>query len=464
MTKNDVPNWVKDAIFYQIFPERFANGDKSNDPDNTVSWGTDPTRQNFFGGDLQGIIDHIPYLKDLGISAIYLNPIFKGRTNHKYDTCNYFKIDPRFGSKKTFRTLIEKAHQEDIKVILDAVFNHCGAGFWAFEDVKEKGPSSEYAPWFFINNHPIKKDPLNYQTAGCTWYLPKLNVEHPEVREHLLNVATYWIEEFEIDGWRLDIPWKVPYGFWVEFREEVKALNPNAYIVGEVWRDSIPWTRGDTCDGVMNYTLREYVLDYCVHQTMDAEDFDYEVANLRKNHGEWAPFQLNLLGSHDTPRFLTLCENDVKKAVVAWTFVFTYIGSPMIYYGDEIGLEGGNDPDCRRSMPWDETQWNKEIYNLYRKLISLRKKHPALRTGSFKTLKVFNGVYVYLRHQEDENIIVILNPRGAYNHIKIPLQNISSHKRTWKDLLNSDLSYPVEDGSIIIDKLPAKSALILYPK
>ena len=225
MNNYHAPEWVKDAIFYQIFPERFANGDKNNDPAWVSPWGTTPTPLTFCGGDLQGILDHLPYLSDLGINALYLTPVFAARSNHKYDTADYFQVDPGFGDQALLKKLVDSAHQSGIRVVLDAVFNHCGDGFWAFQDVIQKGASSPYTNWFFTNSFPIQPAPPNYQTCGGAGFLPKLNINNPQVREHLLRVATYWLEEVGMDGWRLDVPWKSvyfgvhsPMPFWITSR------------------------------------------------------------------------------------------------------------------------------------------------------------------------------------------------------------------------------------------------------
>jgi len=373
MSKNYIePNWVKDSIFYQIFPERFCNGDFDNDPSNKVNWTDMPNRDNFFGGDLRGIIEKLLYLKKLGINAIYLNPIFEAGKNHKYDTWDYLSVDPSFGKEPELIELVNKAHSLNIKVILDGVFNHCGDGFWAFK---------------------INKNPVNYQTVGGCEYLPKLNINNPETRKYLFEAISYWTKNIKIDGWRLDVPWKIDFDFWVEFRKLVKKINSESYLVGEIWRDPEFWIFNDRFDGVMNYKLRDLIIDFCIKDFIDAEDFDYELRYLSKIMGQKIYFMLNLLSSHDTPRILTLANNNISKVILAITFLMTYMGTPMIYYGDEIGMEGDNDPDCRRTMIWNKMLWNKKINNVYKKLINLRLKHPSLRIGKFKTLLVFNRFY-----------------------------------------------------------------------
>lgn len=462
MISYTAPEWVRDSVFYQIFPERFANGDPTNDPPGVVNWGSRPTRENFFGGDLQGIINHLPYLENLGVTALYLTPIFKARSNHKYDTCDYLSVDPAFGTNQLLRKLVDASHKRGIRVILDAVFNHCGDGFWAFEDVMRKGALSRYADWFYTTSFPICQDPPGYQTCGGVGYLPKLNVSKPEVQDYLLKVSTYWLQECGINGWRLDVPWKISLDFWRTFRDAVKRVNPDAYIVGEIWRDPSPWLEGDTCDGIMNYPLRDYILDYCVRTTMDAEDFDYVTSRLREIYGPSAPFHLNLLGSHDTTRLITLCNNDVDRAILAIATMFTAIGVPMIYYGDETGLIGENDPDCRRCMIWNDRAWNSRILNVYSLLIRARHEHPALRSGTFERLWVFNGVYAYRRYWDNDEVIVILNPREKRRHVKVPLPRRASMRKKWRDLFTGEV-FLYNEGHLLVEKMPSKTALILFP-
>ena len=463
MNESFSPDWVQDAVFYEIFPERFYDGDPTNDPPGTRPWGGSPTRDSFFGGDLHGILEKLSYLDNLGVDALYLTPIFRARTNHKYDTCDYLAIDPAFGSMDLLRDLVAEAHRRGIRIILDCVFNHCGDGFWAFEDVRQRGARSPYADWFLIDSHPVRPEPANYQTCGGAGYLPKLNVQNPAVQDYLLQVAAHWLKEAEVDGWRLDVPWKVPFDFWRAFRRTVKGVNPDAYIVGEVWRDGRLWLQGDTCDGIMNYRLRDYVLDFCVRDTMDAEDFDIEIAWLRQDHEHAVPFQLNLLGSHDTPRLLTICEGNVDRMILALVFQFTYLGAPMIYYGDEVGMEGDNDPLCRGTMIWDKDRWNSQLHETYRRLIQIRKQHPALRRGVFEPLRVFNAVYAYHRQREEDDVVIVMNPRQARSEFAIPLRRVARANGRWRDFL-SRKTYRVQQGYLQIDRLPACSALILGPE
>lgn len=452
------PAWVVDAVFYQIFPDRFCNGDPSNDPAGVEPWGALPTRSNWLGGDLQGIIARLGYLQDLGINALYLNPVFRARTNHRYDTCDYFQVDPILGSNAVLKALVAEAHRRSMRVILDGVFNHCGDGFWAFEDLVARGPASPYADWFHVRSYPISAADQSYYTCGGAPYLPKLNLDHPPVQEYILKVACYWLQEAGIDGWRLDVPFKVPFAFWRKFRRMVKAINPDAYLVGEVWREAAPWVQGDIFDGTTNYRLRELILDYVATSVLDAEDFAFEVEMLTQAHGAAAPTMLNLLGSHDTPRILTVLNGDVNRLLIALTFLMTTTGAPLVYYGDEVGLPGGADPDCRRAMEWDPARWNMRIHRAYRRLIALRHAHPALRRGRTQKLFTFEGVYAYRRVYAGDEVVVILNPRSSLRNVILPLGGAV----VWRDAFTGQEHVAIE-GEIRLDCVAAHSFTLLVP-
>ena len=401
--------WVEDAIFYQIFPDRFYNGDLTNDPLNTDPWGGIPSRTNFFGGDLKGIIDKLSYLESLGVNAIYLTPIFNANTNHKYDIIDYYKIDSHFGDKKIFDKFLESAHTRGIHIVLDAVFNHVGYDFWAFRDVIKFGESSPYVNWFYIEDLPVTKAPIpNYATYENAHYLVKLNIHNPEVRDYLYDVARYWTQK-GIDGWRLDVPYLMNHRFWKGFHKIVKKINPEIYIVAEIWGKSTDWLKGDECDGAMNYRLRDITLDFFINKKLNASTFNKKLASLRKeNPGETVYNMLNLLSSHDTPRFLTLCKGNKQLFKLGVAFLFTYIGTPMIYYGDEVGLTGENDPGCRGTMVWEHSKQDQKLLEWYRHLIRIRKAHSALRRGTFRKVFASNDVYVFERQHDIDQVIVFL--------------------------------------------------------
>lgn len=410
------PAWVKDAVFYQIFPERFANGDPSNDPENVQKWGGKPTPANFFGGDLQGVIDHLDHLSELGINAVYFTPLFEATTNHKYDTRDYLKIDPHFGSNEKLKELVEACHKRGIRVLLDAVFNHAGKTFPPFVDVLEKGADSKYADWFHVREFPLRvEDGIpTYETFAFEPIMPKLNTEHPEVKKYLLEVARYWIEEVGIDGWRLDVANEVDHAFWREFRHTVKAANPDAYILGEIWHDSLAWLQGDQFDAVMNYPFTNAVLDFFAKGTLDAAGFANAIGKqLAAYSQQVTETAFNLLDSHDTPRLLTLCKGDERKMRLAALFQLTYPGAPCIYYGDEVGMDGAGDPDCRKCMIWDEAEQNRDLFAFYKQAIALRKEHPALRSTDVRFLQAEAGGHVlaYERRSADggERFVLALN-------------------------------------------------------
>lgn len=454
--KSSIPEWVYDTVFYQIFPDRFCNGDPANDPNMVSRWGDAPTRENYFGGDLKGIVDRLDYLQNLGINGLYLNPIFKAQTNHRYDTSDYYQIDPALGDLNDFKELVAQIHSRNMRIILDGVFNHCGIGFAPFADVMEKGNQSAYANWFYPLSYPLSRESVNYITCGGCEYLPKLNHDHPDVKRFILDVAAYWTKETGIDGWRLDVPFKIKPAFWREFRKVVKNINPQAYLVGEVWREASPWIQGDTFDGVTNYRLKEIILDYVLTHVLDAEDFGYELDTLISAHGPNGIGMLNLLGSHDTERILTKMQGNLALLRIALTLQMTLPGIPMVYYGDEVGLTGGNDPDCRRCMPWDESQWNQQMHQDVCRLISLRHQHPALSHGKPQQLFFYNGVLAYKQQYQNDEVIIVTNAREETNNVIIPAQSKNTH---WIELF-SQAKINTRDGKIIIDHLPAQTAMV----
>jgi glycosidase len=411
-----VPEWVQDAIFYQIFPDRFANGDPSNDPPNVQRWGAAPTTWGFQGGDFQGICDHFDYLVDLGINAIYLNPVFQATTNHRYNATDYYAIDPKLGTLADFRRFLDLAHHHGVRVVLDGVFNHCGRGFFAFNDILENQDHSPYLNWFHVKNFPVDAYGPGDAKDYLGWWgikgLPKFNTGNPLVRKYLLDVARYWID-LGVDGWRLDVPNEIDDDdFWLSFRQVVKASNPDAYILGEIWTMDRRWVGDAHFDGLMNYPFRDAVLRLLQTGTLDIPHFMNKLEELilfyppQNNHAMYVP-----LGSHDTERLMTKLENDLAKVRLALLLQFTFPGAPAVYYGDEIGLTGGKDPDCRAAFPWNESTWNRELRSWVKQLIELRKANSALRRGEFARLCAdpANGCCAYLRTDDQQNILVLVN-------------------------------------------------------
>lgn len=406
------PEWVKDTVWYQIFPERFANGNKSLDPEGTLEWGSaEPTPENFFGGDLEGVINHLDYLKELGITGIYFTPVFHAFSNHKYDTIDYMEIDPQFGTKETLKKLVEEAHNRGIKVMLDAVFNHSGYHFKPFQDLLQNGEASKYKDWFHPHSLPLDEQNLNYDAFGYVSSMPKLNTKNPEVRDYLLTVAKYWIEECGIDGWRLDVANEVDFDFWRSFRKTVKNEKEDAYILGEIWHDSMPWLRGDQFDAVMNYPFLTAILEMFAEETLEPSRFAEKMTKVYHMYPHTVnKAAFNLIGSHDTPRILTECQGDLAKVKQIYTILLTFTGTPCIYYGDEIALDGGQDPGCRKCMPWDEEEQDRDMFEHVQRLIALRKENPVLANeGDLLFVHIDSEVVMYKRESEKADAYILIN-------------------------------------------------------
>ncbi|XEC94640.1 alpha-glycosidase [Paenibacillus tarimensis] len=430
------PDWVKEAVFYQIFPDRFANGDPANDPDGTEPWGEMPTPSNFFGGDLQGVIDHLDHLSVLGINVIYFTPVFEATTNHKYDTRDYMKVDPQFGTNETMKQLVEACHARGIRVLLDAVFNHSGGTFAPFLDVVKNGECSPYKDWFHIKQFPalVHSGKPSYHAFAFEPHMPKLNTQHPEVKAYLLEAARYWIEDIGADGWRLDVANEVDHRFWRDFRDVVKKANKDAYILGEVWHDSMMWLQGDQFDAVTNYPFTNAVLDFFARRTIQADEFHNRInAQLAAYPQSVREAAFNLLDSHDTPRLLTLCRNNKAVMKLAALFQLTFPGAPCIYYGDEIGMSGAGDPDCRKCMEWEPAKQDRELLEFYRTTIALRKTYAALRTGTFRFLQAEkkNPVIAYEREDERYRFLIVMN-----NDAKEGVFQLPEPRTHWNDALS----------------------------
>jgi len=411
------PSWVKDAIFYQIFPERFCNGNENLNPENCEAWGSKPKYFNFMGGDLEGVISKLDYLVDLGINAIYFCPIFESPSNHKYDTTNFKKVDPHFGTNETFKELVEQAHERGIKIMIDAVFNHIGRDFPQWLDVLKNQEDSLYKDWFHIKEFPVKKhqdygvpkDQLGYESFAFSPFMPKLNTSNRDVRDFLLDIAAFWVSEFDIDGWRLDVANEVDHSFWREFRQTIKSIKDDCLILGEIWHDPLPWLNGDQWDAVMNYTLTDAINDFFARGVTDAKEFMYAVnkvyTSLPINANEVG---FNLLDSHDTKRIITIADGNLDKTKLAYLFQFSQPGSPCIYYGGEIGLDGGSDPDCRKAMPWDEKDHNLEFKSFIKKLIDLRKTNQVLKQP-IKWVYANQKQVIYKKEDVNHTIYFIIN-------------------------------------------------------
>ncbi|MGG6294658.1 glycoside hydrolase family 13 protein [Leptolyngbya sp. AN02str] len=480
------PDWVKHAVFYQIFPDRFAKGKPpANLPLSPVQtsdvplelWDSPPTIQGYKGGNLWGVIDQLDYLVELGITAIYFTPVFQSACNHRYHTHDYYQVDPLLGGNEALRSLIDQAHDRHIRVVLDGVFNHASRGFFFFNDILENGPYSPWLDWFKIQGWPLSaydgSYPANYESWVDNRALPVFNHHNPGPREYIMQVAEYWLK-FGIDGWRLDVPFEITVeGFWQEFRDRVKAINPDAYIVGEVWGDSRQWLDGTQFDGVMNYLFTAPTIaftagdrvdlaevedrSYSPYPALDAEGYASKIQYLLDLY-PWdiQLTQLNLLDSHDTARLISIAQGDRASVELATLLLMSFPGAPSIYYGDEVGLEGKLDPDCRRGFPARD-QWNGDVLAYHRQLIALRLRYPALRIGKYQVLHAQGDGYVFARVLGDAVVMVAVNVGLKETTLEFeiemptyPDQQVYGQGEVWRMDQRYRLVLPARTGMMVV--------------
>jgi neopullulanase len=496
------PDWVQDAIFYQIFPDRFARSKRMPNLE-FEPWDAPPTYNGFKGGDLYGVAERLDYLSDLGITALYFNPVFASASNHRYHTYDYYHVDPLLGGNEALRHLLDKAHSRDIRVVLDGVFNHASRGFWQFHHVLENGAGSPYKEWFYFDPerlhgrrrwgaypataelHALKSGEGSLHALGYqAWWdlpaLPKFNTNTQAVREFLFGVAEHWVR-FGIDGWRLDVPAEIDDdAFWQEFTRRVKAVDSEAYIVGEIWHEAQRWLSGDQFDAVMNYLITAAVLSFFgngrldmtvvsqagglngrVHPDIDATWFANEIDRLTNLYSpEITRSQLNLFDSHDMPRFLTCVSNDVPALQLAMLFMFTYVGAPCLYYGDEVGLTGAHDPDSRRGFPWDDSRWNHDLLNYTRAVIALRKEHPVLRRGSFHRLHSENHFYAFARKLENQSFAIALNAGTEHKKVAFSIEPLGINSSIPTTVFGPDMRPRFENNVLHIEVPPRTGTVI----
>lgn len=475
------PDWVKHAVFYQIFPDRFAKSTRVLKPNNLEPWDSPPTVEGYKGGDLLGVIEHLDHIQELGATAIYFTPIFQSASNHRYHTHDYYKVDPMLGGNPALGELLEACHRRSIRVVLDGVFNHASRGFFQFNDILENGPAAAWIDWFTIEGWPLSaydgRHPANYASWVGNRALPKFNTDNPQVREYIMQVGEFWIEQ-GIDGWRLDVPFEIHTpGFWEEFRQRIKKRNPEAYIVGEVWTDSRQWLQGDQFDGVMNYLFTGPTIAYTAGPRVianEVRDRSYETmpplsaaayadkidALLALYPWEIQLTQLNLLDSHDTARLVTIAGGDQGTVRLATILLLTFPGAPSIYYGDEIGLPGNLDPDCRRTILWDRRDtWDMELLAFHKQLIAMRHAHPVLRTGAFHRLYADDAVYSYARTGGSSPVLVAVNADSRPRRVRIPVEPHLTEGATLAPLYGT-ASALVSGGTVELE-LPGRDGVVL---
>ena len=408
----EVPQWAANKVVYQIFPSRFA----TTQPVDKKLWYKAPiTPMDDLHGNLRGIIEHLDYIKDLGIDVVYLTPIFKSNSCHKYDTIDYYQVDPSFGTTEDLKELVQKSHERGMKVVLDAVYNHSGREFFAFQDILEKGEKSKYLDWYFIDELPPRGEWGEIPNFKCFGYyggMPKLNLKNPEVEKYITDVACYWIKECDIDGWRLDVGDEISHFFWKNFRKAIKAVKKDMLIIGEIWHYAGDFLEGDEWDTVMNYPFYLNLIDLLADEKINVSQFVQNLGYLKgRLNKKCYPLMWNLIDSHDTARFLHLCNDNKKKQHLAAAFQLLLPGMPMVYYGDEYAMPGANDPDCRRGMYWDEEYQDKEMYNWYKKLMQIRKAHACIVEGEMiETItNDDDDTIVMIRKNGEETIAMLFN-------------------------------------------------------
>ena len=485
------PEWARHAVMYHIFPDSFASGYRHIDTEgkcialhgNAGSF-TDSaqtlagsghrkdkrgTSGSLLGGSIRGIIENVGYIKSLGINLVYLNPIFAANSYHKYDTADYFEIDPCFGTKADFKELVDLLHENGIRIVLDGVFNHCGPDFFAFKDVLEKGERSKYRDWFYKIEFPIRYEyPPNYECFAYVKNMPKLNTGNPEVRDYICKVGRYWISEFDIDGWRLDVANEVDHDTWRAFRRAVLKEKPDALLIAEIWEDADVWLKGDQFDSAMNYEFTYLCRDFFALGRIGAKEFDEQMNKaLMRYPAPVANVQMNMLDSHDVPRFLHYCAGNTDRLKLAFFYMMTAPGIPSVFYGDEVYMTGEKESEYRAPFPWNGVSGrngSEEIKGALkadiagdddgtagRKMckagfadelsvwIKIRKEHPALTNGGY--LKVYadeEGLYVFKRKCTDEALLVVINNSETKRILRC------------KDIFDGDVSavFMCDDGDL----------------
>ena len=430
-----VPKWAKNKVVYQIFPSRFATTANISEKD----WYKAPIGpMDNLKGNLRGVINALDHLKELGVEVLYMTPIFKSDSTHKYDTIDYYKIDDSFGTEEDLRELVDRAHSMGMRVILDGVFNHTSPKFFAFQDVMENKENSRYKDWYYVEGYPVKfgsrREKPNYKTFAYYGGMPKLNLNNDEAAEYFINVGKYWIEKCDVDGWRLDVGDEVVHDFWKRFRKAIKSVKKDAFIIGEIWHYAGDFLEGDEWDSIMNYTFYYGVQDFVCHESISASRFVQSLDFMRgRLYRDVNAVLLNLIDSHDTARFLHVAGEDKDKLKFAAALQLLLPGMPMIYYGDEYAMTGGGDPDCRRGMVWDEKRQDLDMYKWYRSLIKARKENPALTEGDMVSCKTDDesGMIEMVRKLDDDQVTLVFN--GGDKAI-----SLKQYKGT-KDLITDDI-------------------------
>ena len=502
--RHSIPDWVYGSVMYQVFPERFANGRSEINPENTVEWGSVPTRLDFQGGDLYGVIDKLDHIESLGVNILYLNPIFLSGSTHKYDSWDHFKVDPTLGGDDGLRDLISNCHDRNIKVILDCSLNHVHPRHFAFQDIVKNGENSEYKNWFTIFDYPVRlihrphlyantykvgwdgneeeykrylektfeetKVPVEVrdddgpivEPSYKAWWgvpdMPKVNFESKEARQWALDVTKHWIENFDIDGWRMDVAKELDFSFWKEFRDIAHKANKDTILISEIFGDTSQWLQGDRFDGTMNYSFREAMTDYFATKRINNKEFADSLANLYSMYSfEALSSCQNLLSSHDVKRFLNRCGNEEDGILGAIFLQATFPGIAGIYYGDEIGLGGADDPFNREPFPWhSEESWNSTILDYTKKLMNIKKSSSIFKYGRFELLDDNEQFVAFRRILKDESMLCIINRSKSNDDFNI-ISNAHS-----VNVIHGDCAANLDQGMIRITNNAGNIGIILH--
>jgi len=497
-----VPDWIFGGVMYQIFPERFRNSKNDLNPETVVQWGSQSKRLEFQGGDLYGVLEKLDYLQNLGVNIVYLNPIFLSNSVHKYDTWDHFEVDPHFGGNEALENLIDELHKRGMKIILDCSLNHVHPRNFAFQDLIKNGEKSKYKDWFTVESYPVRllyrphlyantykvgwdgnqneykeylvktiedtrlpveelsdDGPIIEPTYKAWWGvpdMPKVNMNSEGATKWALEVAEFWVKNFDIDGWRMDVAKEIKPPFWKEFRKVIKNQKKDTILISEIFGDTSQWLQGDMFDGTMNYTFREMMTDYFAIDRMTTKEFNESLAHLYSMYSfEAISSCQNLLSSHDVKRFLNRCDdwNDVKGAIFMQA---TFPGLASIYYGDEIGLSGGDDPNNREPFPWhEESSWNTELYDYTSQLMKLKANNSILKYGNFDLVSHENDLVIFKRKLRGESLICIFNRFQKVENIKIPSTAHKVSQIYGKNVVN------LAGNFIIIDQIDKNTGLIL---
>ena len=501
--RHTIPDWVYGGVMYQIFPERFRNGNDEITPENAIPWESTPTRLDFHGGDLHGVTEKIDYIKDLGVNIIYLNPIFLSSSTHKYDAWDHFKVDDTFGGDEALKDLINEAHSRNMKVVLDCSLNHVHPRHFAFQDIVEKGEESEYKDWFTVFDYPVRflhrphlyantykvgwdgnseeyktylektfketkvpvevvddDGPIIEPTFKAWWGvpdMPKINFKNDGARQWALDVTEHWIKNFDIDGWRMDVAKELDFSFWKDFRDVAYSAKKDILLISEIFGDTSQWLQGERFDGTMNYSFRETMTDYFATKRIDNKEFANSLANLYSMYSfEALSSCQNLLSSHDVKRFLNRCGANTDGMFGAVFLQATFPGIAGIYYGDEIGLGGADDPQNREPFPWEsEDKWNKDLLKFTSELMSIKTSQPILRYGNFEMVTYDDNYVIFRRVLNDESLLCIVNRDLKNKDIEL---NTNAHS---VDIVYGDCNIELDSGKLKITDIADNFGLII---